>query len=77
MSSCRTRSGTRAAAQCADPARAGAASCSARLGIAVTRGLLLGLPATRDVDGVNAAMDAFIDVYESWLARFGDRPGPG
>lgn len=39
----------------------------ARLGIAVTRGLLLDLVATRDVDGVNAAMEAFIDVYVAWL----------
>jgi AcrR family transcriptional regulator len=39
----------------------------ARLGIAVTRGLLLDLVATRDVEGVNAAMDAFIDVYVAWL----------
>ena len=33
----------------------------ARLGIAVTRGLLLDLVATRDVEGVNAAMEAFIE----------------
>jgi len=39
----------------------------ARLGIAVTRGLLLDLVATRDVEGVDAAMDAFIDVYVTWL----------
>src|SRR6201995_1516495 len=39
----------------------------ARLGIAVTRGLLLALVATRDVEGVDAAMDAFIDVYVTWL----------
>jgi AcrR family transcriptional regulator len=39
----------------------------ARLGIAVTRGLLLDLVATRDVDGVNAAMEVFIDVYAGWL----------
>jgi AcrR family transcriptional regulator len=39
----------------------------ARLGIAVTRGLLLDLVATRDVDGVNAAMEAFIEVYVGWL----------
>ena len=39
----------------------------ARLGIAVTRGLLLDLVATRDVVGVDAAMDAFIDVYVTWL----------
>src|SRR5215831_10880153 len=41
----------------------------ARLGIAVTRGLLLDLLATRDVAEVDAAMKAFIDVYESWLPR--------
>ena len=39
----------------------------ARLGIAVTRGLLLDLVATRDVDGVDAAMEAFIAVYVAWL----------
>jgi hypothetical protein len=39
----------------------------ARLGIAVTRGLLLDLVATGDVEAVNAAMDAFIDVYAAWL----------
>lgn len=39
----------------------------ARLGIAVTRGLLLDLVATRDVEGVDAAMNAFIDVYVTWL----------
>jgi hypothetical protein len=43
------------------------ARAHARLGIAVTRGLLLDLVATRDVDGVNAAMDAFIEVYAGWL----------
>ena len=44
-----------------------AARAHARLGIAVTRGLLLDLVATRDVAGVDAAMEAFIDVYTSWL----------
>src|SRR6201995_3211700 len=39
----------------------------ARLGISVTRGLLLDLVATRDVEGVNAAMEAFIEVYAGWL----------
>ena len=43
------------------------ARAHARLGIAVTRGLLLDLVATRDVDGVNAAMEAFIDIYGQWL----------
>jgi AcrR family transcriptional regulator len=45
------------------------ARAHARLGVAVTRGLLLDLVATRDVDGVNAAMDAFIDVYADWLRK--------
>ncbi len=45
------------------------ARAHARLGIAVTRGLLLDLLATRDIAGVDAAMEAFIDVYESWLSR--------
>ena len=47
------------------------ARAHARLGIAVTRGLLLDLLATRDIAGVDAAMDAFIDVYEGWLVRTG------
>ena len=46
-----------------------AARAHARLGIAVTRGLLLDLLATRDVEGVDAAMRAFIDVYAEWLQR--------
>jgi AcrR family transcriptional regulator len=45
------------------------ARAHARLGVAVTRGLLLDLLATGDVAGVDAAMDAFIGVYETWLAR--------
>ncbi len=45
------------------------ARAHARLGIAVTRGLLLDLLATHDTAGVDAAMDAFIEVYERWLAR--------
>ena len=49
------------------PARV--ARAHARLGVAVTRGLLLDLVATRDVEAVNDAMEAFIDVYEAWLAR--------
>jgi AcrR family transcriptional regulator len=36
----------------------------ARLGLAVSRGLLLDLVATNDLDGVNAAMDQFIAFYE-------------
>ncbi len=43
------------------------ARAHARLGIAVTRGLLLDLVATRDVEGVNAAMEAFVEVYAEWL----------
>lgn len=43
------------------------ARAHARLGIAVTRGLLLDLLATRAVDEVDAAMDAFIELYEGWL----------
>jgi AcrR family transcriptional regulator len=43
------------------------ARAHARLGVAVTRGLLLDLLATRDVAAVDAAMDAFIDVYTTWL----------
>jgi AcrR family transcriptional regulator len=45
------------------------ARAHARLGLAVTRGLLLDLLATHDVAGVDAAMDAFIDVYDDWLTR--------
>jgi hypothetical protein len=37
----------------------------ARLGIAVTRGLLLDLLA-KGVPAVDAAMDAFIDFYDAW-----------
>ncbi len=43
------------------------ARAHARLGIAVTRGLLLDLLATQDVAAVDAAMDAFIDIYDLWL----------
>jgi AcrR family transcriptional regulator len=43
------------------------ARAHARLGIAVTRGLLLDLLATRDTAAVDGAMEAFIDVYTSWL----------
>jgi AcrR family transcriptional regulator len=48
----------------------------ARLGIAVTRGLLLDLLATGDREGTDAAMEAFIDLYEAWLAA-GATAGPG
>ena len=47
------------------------ARAHARLGVAVTRGLLLDLLATRDAAGVDAAMDAFIDVYVTWLDAAG------
>jgi AcrR family transcriptional regulator len=43
----------------------------ARLGVAVTRGLLLDLLATQDVAGVDAAMEAFISLGETWLEREG------
>jgi AcrR family transcriptional regulator len=43
------------------------ARAHARLGVAVTRGLLLDLLATRDTAAVDAAMEAFIDVYMTWL----------
>jgi AcrR family transcriptional regulator len=50
------------------------ARAHARLGVAVTRGLLLDLLATRDVAAVDAAMEAFIEMYTSWLVRAADRP---
>lgn len=40
-----------------------AARARARLGMAVTRGLLLDLLATGDLDGVDAAMDLFLDAF--------------
>jgi AcrR family transcriptional regulator len=46
-----------------------AARAQARLGVAVTRGLLLDLLATGDVAGVDAAMDAYIELCEAWLER--------
>jgi AcrR family transcriptional regulator len=45
------------------------ARAHARLGIAAVRGLLLDVLATGDVEGVDASMEAFIDVYEAWLER--------
>lgn len=42
----------------------------------MTRGLLLDLLATGDVAGVDAAMEAFIDVSVRWLERAGAAP-PG
>jgi RimJ/RimL family protein N-acetyltransferase/AcrR family transcriptional regulator len=57
------------------------AHAHARLGVAVTRGLLLDLLATQDVAGVNAAMEAFIELYESCTSGAGGAPqggaGPG
>ena len=54
---------------------AGSPRAHARLGVAVTRGLLLDLLATRDVAGVDDAMEAFIDVYTTWLGQaVGDLP---
>ena len=44
------------------------ARAQARLGVAVTRGLLLDLLATKDVEGVNAAMEAFIELHAAWFA---------
>jgi AcrR family transcriptional regulator len=41
----------------------------ARLGVAVTRGLLLDLLATGDSDRVDQAMHAFIDLYEAWIKQ--------
>jgi AcrR family transcriptional regulator len=46
-----------------------AARAQARLGVAVTRGLLLDLLATGDVSGVDAAMEAFIELCETWLEQ--------
>jgi AcrR family transcriptional regulator len=49
------------------------ARATARLGVAVTRGLLLDLLATGDQDGVRAAMERFLELYPYAL-----RPaGPG
>jgi hypothetical protein len=42
---------------------------TARLGIAVTRGLLLDLLATRDREAVDAAMEVYISLLEWRLAR--------
>jgi AcrR family transcriptional regulator len=46
------------------------ALAQARLGLAVTRGLLLDLLATGDRAGVDAAMDAHIELVEARLARY-------
>ena len=49
------------------------ARAHARLGVAVTRGLLLDLLATGDTESVDQAMWAFIDLYEAWVAQMTDR----
>jgi AcrR family transcriptional regulator len=51
------------------------ARAHARLGVAVTRGLLLDLLATRDVAAVDDAMNAFIDIYEGWLQHHAAKRG--
>jgi AcrR family transcriptional regulator len=50
----------------------------ARLGLAMTRGLLLDLLATGDRDGVEAAVEVFARRYEGrwWQAEGPDGPGP-
>ena len=53
------------------------ARAHARLGVAVTRGLLLDLLATRDTAAVDRAMEAFIDVYTSWLDGHTEPEQPG
>ena len=62
----------------ADPVTARA---EARLGVAVTRGLLLDLLATGDRDGVTQAFERFVQRGEALAAdlpgRPPDRPGPG
>jgi AcrR family transcriptional regulator len=45
------------------------ARAQARLGVAVTRGLLLDLLATGQVAAVNEAMEAFIELCETWADR--------
>jgi hypothetical protein len=47
------------------------ARAQARLGVAVTRGLLLDLLATGDTAAVDQAMEAFIELCETWAARAG------
>ena len=47
----------------------GTARAAARLGVAVTRGLLLDLLATGDREGVDAAMDVFLRMYGSNVAQ--------
>jgi AcrR family transcriptional regulator len=45
-----------------------------RLGVAVTRGLLLDLLATGDVETADQAMDAYIALTERWLETNADTP---
>jgi AcrR family transcriptional regulator len=59
-----------AAASAGGAVPAEVARAQARLGIAVTRGLLLDLLATGDREGTDAAMEAFIALYEAWLAAY-------
>jgi AcrR family transcriptional regulator len=47
------------------------ARAQARLGVAVTRGLLLDLLATRDTQAVDQAMAAFIELCETWIQHAG------
>lgn len=47
------------------------ARAQARLGVAVTRGLLLDLLATGDTDAVDRAMAAFIELCETWVRHAG------
>jgi AcrR family transcriptional regulator len=46
-----------------------------RLGVAVTRGLLLDLLATGDAKGAGQAMEAYIAMTERWLEAGGGGPG--
>ncbi len=47
------------------------ARAQARLGVAVTRGLLLDLLATSDREAVDAAMRAFIELNTTWIRQGG------
>jgi AcrR family transcriptional regulator len=47
------------------------ARAQARLGVAVTRGLLLDLLATGDTDAVDRAMQAYIELCETWIREAG------
>ena len=52
------------------------ALAQARLGVAVSRGLLLDLLATGDRAAVDAAMEAYIALLEAWLAGKTGRNSP-